>query len=202
MHVSATVFRSQYGEDRWLWENGLDRRDGMFVDVGAGLPVHGSNTWAFEQIGWRGLLIDADERNVGRLVQERKVPSLHAAIGAAAASTVALHRHRDSTLSAVRPKAGIEYADAVAVPGFTLQVVLDRFGIGPIDLLSVDVEGAELEVLGSFALERHQPEVIIVEHLTRGEPSAEAAILEWFGSRPYVPLHRTRANWIFRRRRS
>ena len=46
----------------------------------------------------------------------------------------------------------------------TIEELLDFEHVYKIDFLSVDVEGAEMEVLQSFDFEKHDPSVVIVEY--------------------------------------
>jgi FkbM family methyltransferase len=66
----------------------------------------------------------------------------HAAI-AGHTGTVALNLHRDRDASITGPGAG----DLVHVPALTLQGFLDKTGLTRVDLLKVDIEGAELIML-------------------------------------------------------
>jgi hypothetical protein len=45
----------------------------------------------------------------------------------------------------------------------TLDALLEAEGNPRIDFVSIDVEGAELEVLQGFSLERHRPTLVLVE---------------------------------------
>jgi hypothetical protein len=49
--------RSSFGEDRVLVKF-LPEVLGSYIDVGAGAPVRGSNTYLFYERGWRGITID------------------------------------------------------------------------------------------------------------------------------------------------
>jgi hypothetical protein len=57
-----TRFHSQFGEDRYIYNNIDLPANGTFVDVGAGHPIHLSNTYFFEKNGWTGVCIDADPK--------------------------------------------------------------------------------------------------------------------------------------------
>jgi hypothetical protein len=50
--------KSQAGQDRFAFETSGQKRDGTFIDIGCAPPVEHSNTFALEQLGWRGLLVD------------------------------------------------------------------------------------------------------------------------------------------------
>ena len=55
------------------------------------------------------------------------------------------------------------------VPARTLSAVLDEQGLRTIDLLSVDVEGYEVDVLKGVDLERFEPSYIVVEDSRGGD---------------------------------
>src|SRR6185295_3096376 len=49
---------SQAGQDLWVNAMLEGRRDGFYVDIGCNHPTAINNTWAFEQMGWNGILVD------------------------------------------------------------------------------------------------------------------------------------------------
>lgn len=55
--------RSQAGQDRFVYEVLVKPEKlytGTFVDCGSNHPVEKNNTFALEQLGWRGVLVDND----------------------------------------------------------------------------------------------------------------------------------------------
>jgi len=62
---------SQYGEDVVLWEYFGGKRDGFFLEAGANHPTTCSQTWLFEQQGWKGILIEPIGKNCENLRQHR-----------------------------------------------------------------------------------------------------------------------------------
>ncbi len=56
---SKFVSRSQAGQDAFVHAL-IPRADGLFLDIGCGHPIEINNTYALEQIGWRGVLLDSD----------------------------------------------------------------------------------------------------------------------------------------------
>lgn len=49
---------------------------GTFLDIGCCHPIDISNTYALEQLGWRGLLVDNDENAVNLCRQHRQSPAI------------------------------------------------------------------------------------------------------------------------------
>lgn len=49
---------SQAGQDLWVNAMLEGKRNGFYLDIGCNHPVAINNTWAFEQMGWDGILVD------------------------------------------------------------------------------------------------------------------------------------------------
>jgi FkbM family methyltransferase len=73
-----------------------------------------------------------------------------------------------------------------------LDVLLREHGFAAVDLLSVDVEGAELEVLDSFDLRRLRPTVVCIENNYR-----DRAIWRAMARAGYRPYARIRQDEIY-----
>ena len=54
---------SQHGGDILLFDL-FSGMTGMYVDIGAGEPAKGSNTYSFYRSGWRGVCVDPILKNV------------------------------------------------------------------------------------------------------------------------------------------
>lgn len=74
MTAAPIQFRSQAGQDRWIHQLlvlGMGIRAGSFLDIGACHPINYSNTYALEQMGWRGLLVDNDSNAMNLCAETR-----------------------------------------------------------------------------------------------------------------------------------
>lgn len=67
--------QSQGGQDRFVWEVTWHKKDGLFLDIGANHPTSINNTYALEQQGWRGIMVDSERILSG---DDRKSPYLQA----------------------------------------------------------------------------------------------------------------------------
>jgi FkbM family methyltransferase len=135
-------------------------RGGTFIELGGNDGLQASNSFLLEQeLGWRGILIEA----IPELAAEAQRNRPDAIVVCAAATS--------STQCAI---IGMEYADLtskvragandVMVATTTISTVIDRVTPGDApDLLSIDVEGHELEVIAGLDLDRHRPNWILVE---------------------------------------
>ncbi len=157
---------SQSGEDLLLWEYFGARPDGFFVEVGANHPTKCSQTWLFEQRGWKGILVEPIARNSELLRQHRPGSRVfQCALGAPEQRG----RARLNVAAGNDGWSGLHLNDGVVVDRTeevevrTLDDVLAEAGNPKLDFVSIDVEGMELQVLRGFDLARHRPAVLLVE---------------------------------------
>lgn len=165
------VWPAQYGEDRILrWT--FPRSDGVFVEIGAADGVENSNTWWCEQIGWRGVLVEANPVAAAACARNRTSTVVHCAVSAPGSPpTVRLRVARDmQQLSSVDPDSlmwrlhGVHDVEEVEVPARTVDDVLaEHLGGAHPDFVTIDVEGHEWPVLQGFDLDRWQPQLVLIE---------------------------------------
>jgi len=165
---------AQEGEDLLLMRMLEGRSAGFFVDVGAHHPFRFSNTWLFYQSGWRGINIDATPGSMALFNQFRPEDiNLESFVGQAGAEITltfynepALNTGSPATLETrVLPEHRYWKTGTVTLTAQSLSDILDRHlpPGQPIVFLTIDVEGAELDVLQSLDLQRYRPEMILVE---------------------------------------
>lgn len=94
--------------------------------------------------------------------------------------------------SALSPWGGVE---RITVPCLTLDDILKDCEKS-IDFISIDVEGAELEVLLGFDIEKFQPRVLVIEHHADEKDSAVKSLLAAYG---YVDKLRVGSNTFYTR---
>jgi FkbM family methyltransferase len=199
--MQYTQFHSQFGEDRYIFHHVDLPEKGVFVDVGAGHPISLSNTYFFEQNGWRGICIDADPTQYELLKKERKtaewvaISSEEGEIEFSQCQVPEL----SSTLGKEQHKGfyKILFNEPIRVPAFKLETMLEKHHIDKIDILSLDVEGTELEVWKSFNFEKHKPKVVIIEYWATGLIDNTEQTKEFFSKLPYKLIHTTCANFIY-----
>jgi FkbM family methyltransferase len=143
---------------------------GFFVEVGANHPQHGSQSWPLEQAGWSGIVIEPLPDLAAMLRRERSAQVFAVACSstANAGRTMTLHiagRHGiGASLNPDLAIADMRADETIAVPVRTLDDILtEARAPAPIDFLSIDVEGHEIDVLDGFTLSRWQPRLLLIE---------------------------------------
>ena len=176
--------------------NGLDRKlerylhidNGFFVEAGANDGFQQSNTYYFEKLrGWTGVLVEPVPELAAECRRNRRGPVVEAALVAedspgatvpirfAGLMSVLAHPTDSMVDPEQHVRTGLESQHlstsyTVDVPARTLSSILDELGVTrEIDLLSLDVEGAEIGVLRGIDWARHAPRFICIE-VRQAEP--------------------------------
>jgi FkbM family methyltransferase len=166
-----SIVYAQNGEDillnrffAWMWH-------GFYIDVGASDPVEFSVTKFFSQRGWRGINIEPITALYEKFCVDRP-RDINLNVGVSnEPGTLTFYEATTlngilSTFSAsqaeIHAKSGYEFRTR-QVPVMTLAEVCEQYVHGPIDFLSIDVEGFERKVLEGFDLRRWRPRVLLME---------------------------------------
>lgn len=143
-----------------------DRRSGIFVDVGAADPEHGSQTWHLEQADWSGVLI---EPRADAAADLRRASVYEVACSSPGNAGRYLPLQLGGVLSSLNETlviAGLRSKATAQVLIRTLDQVLAEAQLSaPIDFVSIDIEGHEVELLKEFDLARWRPSLILIEDL-------------------------------------
>ena len=145
-----------------------DTERGFFVEVGANDPRWISQTFAMEQRGWTGVLVEPQPDLADALRRERsaKVFAVACSSRAAAGSWLTLHLAGPQSSFDQKLNSGeVKPHGTISVPVTTLDDILIEAGASTIDFVSIDVEGHELQVLDGFSLERWRPRLLVIEDL-------------------------------------
>lgn len=139
---------------------------GFFVDVGANHPYRGSQTWHLERRGWRGILVEPLPENADRLREARTATVFAVACSSPENAGQVLPFYAAGELSGLKREQMAPWAEpqVINVPIRTLDSLLEEAEAPqPLDFLSVDVEGHEIEVLRGFDFARWAPRLILME---------------------------------------
>jgi FkbM family methyltransferase len=203
--VAAFNAYAQYGEDRTLFRIFGAGHCGTCVEVGAHDGRMGSNTLAFEQLGWETVLVEPIPSLAARIRLERPRAKLfECAVGPEHGEVVLTVPEGAETLASVssnpsqvqRASHSSGQLDRIVVAQRTLDSVLEEAGLGTIDFVTIDVEGYELPVLEGFDLSRWKPRIVILEDNSSGTSLDVPLYMEAQG---YVRFHSSGCNdWYCR----
>jgi FkbM family methyltransferase len=206
----ASVYFGMSGEDavlrhmfKWRLAGG---KPGRFVDIGCAAPVHISNTYLLYALGWRGLGIDPnpDFAPAWRDVRPEDVFE-NVGVGETSSTAYWFRNLKNIGMSKICPvdeRPGPDFSEI----GTTVKIErLDELFARhlpdqSIQLLSIDVEGAELGALMSNDWNRWRPEVIFMEsHIFTFEQPREDKAIDYLYQQGYRLTGRIGANVILRR---
>ena len=153
---------SQFGEDAIVAPHFRDKKDGVYVDVGAYHPHLYSNTYAFYKRGWRGVVIDPNA-SLRRLYAVFRPRDHFVVSGIGERGTKTYRQYADGAFNGFEDHGVasplIRKSEVAMEP---LGDIMKRCKLSRVDLLSIDTEGMEEEILRTYdwAIE---PTVIIIE---------------------------------------
>jgi FkbM family methyltransferase len=142
---------------------------GFYVDVGAGHPRFGNNTFPLYQRGWRGINIEPSYGFHAALMEERSRDINLRVVLSDSSGEALTHDELDGSDPSIydveRPtNSRTSGGDLVRheIPVTTLSSILTEAGIDHIHVLKVDVKGFEEKVLNGNDWEKFRPDVVVV----------------------------------------
>ena len=159
---------SQHGEDVVLWRALGHRSDVVYVDVGAFHPTNDSVTRALYERGWRGINVEPHAELIALFDRDRPEDiNVVAAVGDHE-GTIVLRRGREPGWSTTVEGPGVDAvvdpdAEPLEVPLRRLDSVLADAGVVRVDVVKIDVEGAEVAVVRGMLDGGVRPTVCVVE---------------------------------------
>jgi FkbM family methyltransferase len=168
--------------DRYIRENYFPDYDykGVLVEVGAGPPEFISNSKHFRDSGWRTICIDPNPKFVAQHIEVGSEIYPYACSNFEGKSTFTINTGNDGFY--LPENDGVSYSaldirydgvpehhhqEIINVDIKLLNTILESAKVNKIDVLSIDVEGWELEVLQGFDSIKYSPKVIVIENLEK-----------------------------------
>ena len=207
--VHASKSYSQEGEDLVLARILGGQARGFYVDVGAHHPRRFSNTQIFYERGWRGINIEPNPEALPDFVAERS-RDINLQIGISDhPGSLTYYWFDDPALNTFDPgfvqqrlqTTSYKLVRTAPVPVERLADVLAKhLPTGtPIDFLTVDVEGHDLQVLRSNDWERFRPKWVLAEVTGKSlEEVMESELVGYMKGRGYLLFAKTFNTLFFR----
>lgn len=168
------------GQDILVAELLNNKRNGVFVDIGANDGITISNTYYFEKtLGWSGIAVEPIPGIYSKLKSNRSCITINSCItttpGKAKFLELDGNTNMLSTLAVnnnglvarrLRKNASRHNTEIreIEVECLTFPMMIEKFGIDNIDFLSLDIEGGELDILKSIDFETTPVKIISVEN--------------------------------------
>jgi len=179
--LKAEGYYSQNGQDKWIVENLFpDKKFGVFVDIGAHDGITFSNTFFLEQkLGWTGLAVEPIPEVYERLKRNRQCNTIQGCVGDEHGKarfrkisgysemlSGLVDKYHPDHLKRIKREFKLHNGEfrEIEVTCYMLNELLESHKLYKIDYLSIDVEGAEYDVLKGLDFERFHISVIGVEN--------------------------------------
>jgi FkbM family methyltransferase len=180
-------YYSQHGEDFLLDRIFEGQPTGFFVEVGCIDGIRFSNTLSLEQRGWKGMCIEAHADYIGALRRNRPGSIVeHCAAGEADEDAVTFYANFRGSLSSLDKEQEERFRGfGKYFGGFTeqkvaksrLDTLLARHQVESIDVLSIDIEGYEVEAMRGLDISRYRPRVMVIEVDGKAQEDALDALI-------------------------
>ncbi len=159
---------SQYAEDLII-QSFFSRKlnNGRYVDVGCHHPRRGSNTYGLYRKGWSGILIDLEKTKVlANQLSRRRDKVMLAAVSDTEEWMEIFSDKAYSTNTTIRKNQNSNNEQSIGyIKTQTLTNILNEQNFQKkFELLSIDVEGVDLQVLKGLDLKFYQPQIICIEN--------------------------------------
>lgn len=151
-------YLSQAGQDEWVCNFFKFKKGGYYLDIGAYDGKVISNTYLLEtELGWDGICCEAHPGIYAKLITNRKCKCLNVAVS---------DFNGESRFDDTRDwSSSLANWGNITVPVKTIDVILKENNAPKIiDYLSLDVEGAEPNVLFKFPFREYEIIIATIEH--------------------------------------
>ena len=172
-----STYYAAHNLDQLIFENYFpDKTDGYFVDIGAHNGIDVNNTFYFENMGWDGICFEPIPKIFKELQHNRKCTTLNKAIsdnqGKSSFFVIDGYSNMLSGLADKYDQKHIERInreleeydqdyDYIEVDCITFDKAVSNTNI---DLLSIDTEGAELDILKTIDFNKYNINVMVIEY--------------------------------------
>ena len=196
-------FYGQLNEDQEILQ-WCPESEGMYIDIGAGYPVRGSNSFYFYKKGWKGICIEpiSTSCRVFKMFRKRDFV-LNTLVGSENKSAIffLIEPYEYSTTSPEIAHEILQKTEARLVKKIKRkQIRLDSLNISLTpaqpSFITIDVEGADLEVLKSNDWNRIRPRVLVVEEWS-DKSNMDETVTDFLDSKGYMIVKNLSPSLVF-----
>ena len=168
------------GEDLQVKKYFNNKKNGLYVDVGAYHPIHRNNTKLLHDMGWEGINIDISDFSIKLFEHLRPDDvNLNLAVSKTNGYVDMFYQKKLSQILTIKKKIAENVFQgkikSKKILSKTLSQILNesKYSERKIDFLDVDVEGADLDVLESLDFSKYSPELICVEYIGKNKNNSD-----------------------------
>jgi len=186
-NLRSRGYSSQFGQDYYLWNHVLAHRpSGFYVEIGANHPALNSNSKFLESRGWKGVSFEPLGTFQEEWSRTRANPLLQVAISSSAGEEdfveILAKEGWEHQLSAFASHVRQEDVDMYGSKKYKVPTAPLAEHLTPethIDILMIDVEGAERSVLAGIDFGLIRPDHLLVENnaIVGGDPQLRSLIV-------------------------
>ena len=160
---------SQISQDLFVLDTLNYKKNGFFIEVGAGDGVNLSNTYLLERDhNWTGILVEPSRKFYNKCCVSRKSIVINKLLLNIAQAKLKFYEKKIGEFSHSEGYGNVSASEILLeydVETIKFEDLFASFSTKPtIDFLSIDTEGSEPEILESIDFSVHSPLIICIEH--------------------------------------
>ena len=166
--LSKKIFYSNWGLDMLADDFFKKKNDGVFIDIGCHHPFLNNNTYRLYKRGWVGINIDLDFNTIDLFNFFRKKDlNIQAAVSDKEEERNLFFFHNRSAVNTLSIESGSNAKEIKKINTKSLNSIIENsiFKNKKINLISIDVEGFEMNVLNGFDINKYKPDLVILEFI-------------------------------------
>jgi len=202
-----------------------NKKNGVFMDIGAHDGIRFSNSYAFSKLKWKGICVEAHPDYYDICYNNRNndlIKIINVACNNVDDESITFYSNYRGSLSTLNPNLNEYYKThyvgyyvdknhdkkvqnftngPIQIQGKKIDTILeensDFIDINNIDFVSIDVDGSEEYVLGGFDILKYKPRVIVME------VSVVRSVVEnYMADKNYIKIYDNNLNSIYCRDQS
>ncbi len=150
-------------------------RNGFYIDIGGGHPVADNVTVSAYLAGWSGVVVEPQDKLARLYPRLRPRDTILSCLVGRAAGEATFHEverlHGFSTMIESHARGAVAFGAGFTsrpLPVTTLAAICEAHAPPRIDVVKIDVEGAEADVLAGGDWNRFRPRLVVIEAIAPG----------------------------------
>jgi len=178
-YMLSNCYYAEFETDKYIRETFFPdfSYKGVMVEVGAGPPTFISSSKHFRNSGWRTICVEPNPKFVKQHQDEGSEVYQYACSNEEKKTSFIINYNNDNWYT--QENDGVSFSsldiryqnvpehntqEIIEVETIQLNTLLKEINVEKVDILSIDVEGWELDVMMGFDVKKYNPKVIILEN--------------------------------------